>query len=247
MARKLDLRLITPVTTRGLRDLAEIAHLESADLGFSHSLIDTGPPSIESEFDEALSVPGTLARVLEAERAGVDAIIIDCMGDPGLKPARELVKVPVFGPAETSMHVAAMLGHRFSIVTVLESVRPMLGNLAQTYGVAGKLASVEVVDIPVLELGARMDEVRAGLAEKALHAVRHHHADAIVLGCTGFLGCATQIGGHLLARGYDIPVIDPIPTTVMVAAGLVRAGLRHSKKTYPTPAVKPLVGFDIAR
>lgn len=247
MARKLDIRLITPVTTRGLRDLAEIAHLESADLGFSHSLIDIGPPSIESEFDEALSVPGTLAKALEAERDGVDAIIIDCMGDPGLKPARELVQTPVFGPSETSMHVAAMLGHKFSVVTVLESVRPMLGNLAKIYGVAEKLASIEVVDIPVLELAARLDEVQEALADKALHAVRHQHADAIVLGCTGFLGCAGRITDRLLAAGYDVPVIDPIPTTVMVAAGLARVGLRHSKKTYATPTMKPMVGFDLGR
>lgn len=245
--RKLDIRLITPVTTTGIRDLAEIAHLESAELGFSHSLIDIGPPSIESEFDEALSVPGTLAKVLEAERAGVDAIIIDCMGDPGLKPARELVRTPVFGPAETSMHVAAMLGHRFSVVTVLESVRPMLGNLAKIYGVSEKLAGIEVLDIPVLELGARLEEVKAALAEKALHAVRHDHADVIVLGCTGFLGCAAQIAERLLAVGYDVPVIDPIPTTALLAAGLARAGLRHSKKTYATPTLKPMVGFDIGR
>lgn len=247
MARKLDIRLITPVTTTGLRDLGEIAHLESADLGFSHSLIDIGPPSIESEFDEALAVPGTLAKALEAERAGADAIIIDCMGDPGLKPVRELVKIPAFGPAETSMHVAAMLGHRFSIVTVLESVRPLLGNLARIYGVAEKLASIEVVDIPVLELATRLAEVKAGLADKALHAVRHAHADVIILGCTGFLGCAEQIGERLRAEGYDVPVIDPIPTTVMVAAGLARVGLRHSKKTYATPTMKPMVGFDIGR
>lgn len=247
MARKLDIRLITPVTTTGLRDLAEIAHLESADIGFSHSLIDIGPPSIESEFDEALAVPGTLAKALEAERAGVDAIIIDCMGDPGLKPARELVKVPVFGPCETSMHVAAMLGHRFSVVTVLESVRPMLSNLAKIYGVSEKLASVEVVDIPVLELMERLAEVQQGLADKALHAVRHDHADAIILGCTGFLGCADRISRHLLDHGYDVPVIDPIPTTVMVAAGIARVGLRHSKKTYATPPLKPMIGFDIGR
>ncbi|MFV3073559.1 aspartate/glutamate racemase family protein [Niveispirillum fermenti] len=247
MARKFDIRLITPVTTTGIRDLAEIAHLESADLGFSHSMIDIGPPSIESEFDDALAVPGTLAKALQAEREGVDAIVIDCMADPGLKPVRELVKVPVLGPSETCMHLASMLGHRFSIVTVLESVRPLLGNLARAYGVADRLASLEVVDIPVLELHARLEEVQEALAEKALLAVRHQHADVIVLGCTGFLGCADRISRRLLAEGYDIPVIDPIPATVLMAAGMVRAGLRHSKKAYATPVIKPLIGFTIDR
>src|SRR3546814_4706331 len=82
----------------------------------------------------------------------LDAVIIDCMGDPGLKAAREVVSIPVLGPSETAMHLAAMLGHRFSIVTVLDSVVPMIDNLAKLYGMADKLASIRVIDIPVLDL-----------------------------------------------------------------------------------------------
>src|SRR5690606_5773638 len=122
-----------------------IAHLAGPDLRFTHSLLDRGPPSIESLYDEALAVPDTLVKVVVAERAGADAIVIDCMGDPGLKPARERVSVPVLGPAESAMHFAAMLGQTFSIVTILDSVRPMLTDLARLYGVHEKLASIRVV------------------------------------------------------------------------------------------------------
>ncbi|MES2045744.1 MAG: aspartate/glutamate racemase family protein [Pseudomonadota bacterium] len=239
------IHLITPVTTREIRNLDEIAHLASPTLSFTHSFLDRGPPSIECEYDEALAVPDTIVRAIEAERDGADAIIIDCMGDPGLKPAREAVRIPVLGPGETSMHLAAMLGQKFSIVTVLDSVRPMLVNAAKVYGVDEKLASVLVVNIPVLELEQRLGEVQQALAAKALDAIERDGADVIVLGCTGFLGCAAAIEKHLLAAGHDVPVIDPIPATVCVAEAIAKSGLRHSKRTYPVPRSKTIIGFDI--
>lgn len=238
------IHLITPITTRGIRNLDEIAHLSSPQLRFTHSLLDRGPPSIECEYDEALAVPDTILQAIAAERAGADAIVIDCMGDPGLKPCREVVKIPVLGPAECSMHLAAMLGQKFSIVTVLNSVKPMLGNLTRVYSVSEKLASILVVDIPVLEIEARFAELQLRLAETALLAVERDGADVIVLGCTGFLGCAAAIEEYLGNAGYDIPVIDPIPATVCVAEAIVKAGLRHSKRTYAHPRPKTVIGYE---
>ena len=148
----MHIHLITPIITEGVRTLDDVSPLMSDELSITQSLIATGPASIECEFDEAMSVPGIVVEALKAERAGCDAIIIDCMGDPGMKVAREMVSIPVLGPAETSMHVAAMLGHRFSVVTVLDAVVPMLENLATVYGVGGKLASVRSIGIPVLGL-----------------------------------------------------------------------------------------------
>lgn len=236
-------RVITPIVTEGIRTLDDIRAMESADLTVTHSLIDIGPASIESEFDGALAVPGLLAKAMEAERAGVDAVVIDCMGDPGLTAAREVLSIPVLGPAETSMHVAAMLGRSFSIVTVLESVRPMLDNLAKLYGVHEKLASIRVIDIPVLEIGLDLGKLQHALTEQAQLALDQDGADVIVLGCTGFFGCSEAIAHALAEHGSPAPVIDPIPAAVFTAAALVRAGLTHSKRTYAIPPKKLIKGF----
>lgn len=239
------IRVITPIVSSGVRSLDDIRALEGDGLKVTHSLIDIGPASIECEFDEAMSVPGLLAKGIAAQQEGVDAIVIDCMGDPGMKPLREVLTIPVLGPAETCMHLAAMMGGQFSIITVLESVRPMLENLAKIYGTYEKLASVRVVDIPVLHIGSDAGKLQASLAEQAKIAVEQDGASAIVLGCTGFFGCAEAIAASLKADGHDIPVIDPIPATVQTAAALTRVGLSHSKKTYATPPAKPLIGFDL--
>ena len=72
-------------------------------------------------------------------------------------------------------------------------------------------------------------------------------ADVIILGCTGFLGCADKIRQHLVAAKHDVPVIDPIPATFCMAEALVRSGLYHSKKTYPYFREKTFIGYEISR
>ena len=166
------------------------------------------------------------------------------MGDPGLKPARECVSIPVLGPCETAMHLASMLGHGFSVVTVLERIRPMIENQAKVYGVPDKLKSVRAVDIPVLDLEEDQTRVERVLTEQALIAVERDHADAIIFGCTGMLGCAAAVRRGLLAAGYNIPVIDPVPAAINVGAALLASDLSHSKTTYATPPRKSIVGYD---
>ena len=239
-----DVRVVTPITTWGFRDKSEFRALERPGLTISHVEIETGPASIECEYDEALAVPGTIARIVEAERDGCDAVVIDCMGDPGLASGRECVSIPVVGPCEAAMHVASMLGHTFSVVTVLKRLRAQFEHQVQIYGVRGKLASIRSVSIPVLELEKDLDRTKAALAEEAVRAVEDDGADAIIFGCTGMLGCADAVRQGLLARGYDVPVIDPVPWAVTVAAGLVEVGLSHSKITYEQPPVKAVIGYE---
>lgn len=239
------IRVVTPITTRGFRDLSEFRALEGPELEISHSEIDIGPASIECEYDEAMALPGTIAKIIEAERDGADAVVIDCMGDPGMKSGRECVSIPVVGPCESAMHVAAMLGHTFSVVTVLSRLRSLIENQAKSYGIFEKLASVRSVDIPVLELEENMNRTKDALAAEAVRAVEDDGADAIIFGCTGMLGCAEAVRSGLLKAGYDIPVIDPVPLAVRMAVALVDAGLSHSKITYALPPAKPVAGYDM--
>jgi allantoin racemase len=240
------IRVITPIVTQGFRDAEQFSTYAGPGTEISQVGIERGPASIECEFDECLAVPDTVAKALDAEQDGVDAVVIDCMGDPGVRPAREVVQILVLGPAETCMHVASMLGHRFSVVTVLDSVVPMLENQARVYGVADNMASARSVDIPVLELEEDRERTVKALVDESVKAVQDDGAHVVIFGCTGMMGCAAAVEEGLVARGLTgVPVIDPVPTTIQMAEGLVRAGLRHSKRTYPEPPVKRIVGFDV--
>ncbi|WP_405243182.1 aspartate/glutamate racemase family protein [Lentisalinibacter salinarum] len=243
--RKTIIQLITPIVTRGIRTLDEVEPFLRDDLEIRHSLIDQGPSSIESEFDEALSLPGTIRKAIDAERDGANAIIIDCMGDPGLHACREVVSIPVLGPCQTAMHVASTLGHRFAFITVLERLRPLIDNLVATYGLTHNYASFQAVDIPVLDISHSMEALNKALTGKAIAAIEEDHADYMILGCTGFLGCADAMSAALQEAGHDVPVIDPIPLAVHVADALVKTGLSHSKLAYPSPSVKQIDGYDM--
>jgi allantoin racemase len=77
------LRVVTPITTKGFMCADDFARIVRPDTVLSHVDLDHGPPSIESEFDEMLAAPETVAKIIEAERDGMDAVVINCMGDRG--------------------------------------------------------------------------------------------------------------------------------------------------------------------
>lgn len=194
--------------------------------------VPDGPTSIESAYEEYLSVPGTLQRVQAAERDGYDAAIVGCFGDPGVDAARELVEMCVVGPAEASMLFACTLGHSFSVITVLESVVAPLRHLAHRIGVAQKVASVRGVDIPVLDLGKDRARSVGRMIALGRRAVDEDGADALVLGCMsmGFLQAHEEI-----AAETGVPVVNPVYAALKMAEALRGAGLRHSKRAYPVP------------
>jgi allantoin racemase len=194
--------------------------------------LEKGPASIESMYDEYLSAPWTLEKVKLAEEQGFDAVIIDCMGDPALHAGREIVDIPVIGPAESSMAMASIIGQRFSVVTVLQSVVPIFHNMVAAYGFKDRFASVRSIDIPVLELD-REEEVKKELAVESRKAIDEDGADLIILGCTGMIGMAKGLEEEL-----GVPVIDPTAAALKMAESMVDLGFSHSKLTYPKPPDK---------
>jgi len=239
------IRVVAPVIATPLVPMVFEQYRAAArpDTEMSLATLDKGPPSIESRYDEALAVPDVIAKVARAELDGMDAVIIDCMGDPGLEAAREKVSIPVIGPAETSMHIAAMLAHRFSVVTVLDTLIPAFDHHALKTGLTSRLASVRTVGIPVLELHDHSRLLEA-LLNQSVRAVTDDGAHLLILGCTGMAGMVHGLVAGLEQHGIiDVPVIDPTVLAVKVAEAVVDLQLVHSKRTYPTPPEKEILGY----
>src|SRR5699024_8680300 len=170
----------------------EVKHYASDDSVGGVGSLDYGPESIESEYDEALCIPNFLEKAKEAEEAGYQGVISDCLADPGVKAAREILGIPVVGPGETAMHYASQLGGSFSIVTVLPNVVSMLENLSKVTGLNVRLASIRSVNIPVLEVQDK-ERLKEALYEEMVKAIEQDHAHSLVLGCTGFMGVAFEL------------------------------------------------------
>jgi len=192
-----------------------------------------GPSSIESKYEEYLSIPATMKLVMEMENKGYDAAILGCAGDPGLDAMREITtKMLVVGPGQTSMITGAMLGHKFSVITIEDSSIAGVHELAYKAGVLEKLASVVALKIPVLELGVNKGKSLERIIKISKKAVREDRADSLVLGCMsmGFLDVAEEI-----ERAVGVPVINPCKVGLKIAEALVGCGLMHSKTAFATP------------
>ncbi len=238
------IHIVAPITTPGLSRVEDFTDYAAPGTEVTVSILQEGPASIESQFDEAIAVPEVLRGVLDAQESGADAVIIDCMGDPGLGAAREIARIPVFGPGQTSMHVAALMALNFSILTTGASVEGIFHDLVRRYGMTDQVNSIRTVDVPVLELGAE-ELLRERLQRQAELAHDEDGAHAIILGCTGMRGWARMLQDHLAATGRTpIPVIDPIAATFSVAQALAGIGLAPSVRSYPSPPRKPGAGFE---
>jgi len=194
--------------------------------------VPQGPASIESMYEEYLSIPATAQRAVELEAEGWEAIILGCYGDPGLDALRELVSIPVIGPGEATALVAASLGHRFSIITITESVIAPTERQMRNVGVGEKLTSVRVVGIPVLELHHDRERTIRATVEQGRRAIEQDRADVLIVGCMsmGFLEIAEAAGQEL-----GVPFLNPARVSLKFAEALVGAGLTHSRRAYHVP------------
>ncbi len=189
------------------------------------------PETIESLYDEALLAPWNVEMAVEAERRGFDAVITGCAGDPGVEAAREMVSIPVIGPGEAAFHAAAMLGHRFSVLSPLDStVRPTQA-LVRHVGLAERCASVRPVNCSVTALRAGRPETLQAVLGVARRCIEDDGADVLVLACASM----SHVFGDRLAAAVPVPVINVLRVSLRVAEMLVGSRLAHSKVGYPTP------------
>ncbi len=194
--------------------------------------VPEGPASIESMYEEYLSIPATVRAAIALEQDGWDAIILGCYGDPGLDALRELISIPVVGPGEATALMAASLGHRFSIITITDSVIAFTERLVRNAGVGDKLASVRAIDIPVLELHDDREQTIDATIREGRRAIEEDRADTLILGCMsmGFLEVAEAVAPEL-----GVPVLNPGKSSLKFAEALVGAGVTHSRRAYLTP------------
>jgi len=191
----------------------------------------SGPASVESSVEEYLSIPGLIEAAPRLEAEGFDAMIVGCFGDPGLSAARELVDIPVVGPGQAAGHIAAQLGLRFAVLTVVDEVVPAMWRQMRVHGLEPFIADVRAVDVPVLELRDRTEEVLATLEGEANRSMAAG-ADAFVLGCMtmGFLDIA-----RALQERIGIPVINPVLASLKTAETMLALGVSSSRSAYPSP------------
>jgi allantoin racemase len=233
------IRIVVPIISDIFNEeiKKEAAQFKAPDTRIEVVNIDRGPASIESHYDEIVASVPIVEKVVQAEKDGAGGVFIDCFGDPGVDAARELVGIPVVGGFQPAALAAMLIARRWSVVTVLKNVLPMIGDLARRMGIGGSLASVRDIDTPVLELQDKkvLHERLLGEIEKAVNL---DGAEAVVLGCTGMMGLARSLAESMARKGTPVPVVDPTAAAIGYLELLARSGLSQSRLAYMKPPDK---------
>ena len=198
-----------------------------------------GPLSIESTVEEEWSAIGVMKLVAERED-DFDAFVIGCFGDPGITAARELTDTPVVGPAAASFHTADQLADRFSCITILDSTQPFTRRLVHEYGLGENLASVPVVEAPVLEIDHSSDALVDDMIAAGRTAVKEDGAGALVPGCMSL--SFMQVHDEI-ADAVGVPFVDPVTVGLETASTWARHGITHSRKSFPSADRSKLEGL----
>lgn len=194
---------------------------------------ESGPPSIESHYDEAMSVPGLLAAIRRGEEHGADGYVVACFGDPGLDAAREIAGGPVIGIAEAAMHTASHLGRGFSVVTTLGRTIGRARELADRYGMQQFCRGIHACELPVLDLDTDPDALKI-VTEACRQAIDADGSDVVVLGCAGMADMCGAISAEV-----GVPVVDGVSAATLTVQSLVAMGLATSKRgEYAPPPEK---------
>lgn len=181
------------------------------------TLATEGAPEFIDYFeDDAEALPGMIQIIKENEETA-DAFVIACHCDPNLAILRQISKKPVIGIGEASMHMATMLGGRFSVLSTDKHSVTHKEDLIHEYGLDHFCSSVRVTDPSITdELEAYIDAGKAALEED--------YAEVIVLGCAGLCELTQK-----LTEALHVPVLDGVVCGLIMAEGMVRAGLSTSK------------------
>lgn len=233
--------VINPNTTEAMTaDIGEQARRYArGDVEIEEISPSWGPRSIEGHYEDYLAAAATVETIRQ-RAADYDGVIIACYGDPGLYAAREVSPVPVVGIAEASMLMACTVAHKFSIVTVLPRILPLLEDLVRHVGMESRCASIRSTSLSVLDIERDPTLAEREITAEAKRAVAEDRAEAILLGCAGMGPLDKAIEPQV-----GVPVLDGVACAVTMLEGVLDYGLETSRAAaFKEPEPKEIVPYQ---
>lgn len=188
---------------------------------------------------------GILNKIIRAEEQGYDGAVIGCYNDIGLREAREMCNFPVYGVFETSVHLACMLGDRFSGVAINEKQARLYGRIVREYGVKDKALPFAAINTSLEEVLRFVDQPGPLIKrfKEAAQKVASEGAEVIIPAC----GILNVVMAKDKIREIDGAVVlsDGYAVVLKFAEAMIRLyreiGLTTSKKlSYASPSKEHL-------
>ena len=237
-----------------LKNYDQIHHL-LADIEWDWhpgALTTYGDWQVENYEEFCHSAAARLAVVREACASGkYNGIVLLGGGEPGFQPAREIARR--FGIAVTScafaqMHVATMLGNKFSVIDLAENHSSYYQSLIIQHRFIERCASIRNLQMPhprpgypdlhhgkqkeKVLAGERSEMLEAAVAE-AVAAIEEDGAEVITFGCSGLFWMQPFLEKRLHEIGWEVPVLEGYRCAIELAKLMVDLGLNASGLAFP--------------
>lgn len=195
--------------------------------------LEKGRRAKETPVDGAITLREEVQAILQAQQDGYDALLVGCYLDVGVQEGRTLADMPVFGVAETSLRVCAMLGDRVGILTTSPYAKRGIESNLRRWGME-RLACVRCLGMPVEQVFSAEPEQLAGAVSQAvLEMIEKDHITVTTFGSGALYRVYELVQKQLLDRGYDLPIVNSNRAAIEIVRALTRLGLKQSRRTYP--------------
>jgi Asp/Glu/hydantoin racemase len=235
------LLLINPNITARMTEamVAEARRYASPSTEITAVTAEFGTEYVENRAEAAIASHAVLD-LLAKHAAGCDAAIICAFGDPGLAAAREFADIPVVGIEESAILAAWMLGRRYSIICLTPRLRTWYIECAQEHGLAGRLASVRALNLPIADITRAKEQLRDRLVEQCMAAIEQDDAEVIIFGGGPIAGLAREARDTI-----PVPCLDGVSCAVRMAEALVALDPRPPQRgSFARPPAKPAQGLS---
>jgi Asp/Glu/hydantoin racemase len=150
--------VIRPVQRDGQGIVKTNTHATFKNTIIDHTFLETGPDVIDSTTDAINAEQFVKQKAIWAQKQGYDAVVIDCMYDPGIKSLKKNLQIPIVGTKEAVLEVTKKLNKTAHFVYP--------------------------EGIPILELENRKKEVIQKLT-KQIQKIHSQNPNSIyIIGCT---------------------------------------------------------------
>ena len=222
---------------------AELARREEAmrasappgvQLGFGYLDGSVYRPGL-TNLHRALVAPVVARSVQQAEADGYAAVVPYGTLDLGVEESRHVVDIPVVGPGRTVANVATMLADRFVVLCYDQPHVVMQQTLLRAWRVDASVTSIRHVDIEIVDMLRRVDELRERFVAVARDAVEREGAQVVVP--MGMTMVPVLMSAVELSEAVGVPVLDPLALALHMAATLARTGVTNSRAAYPAASL----------
>ena len=172
-----------------------------------------------------------------AEREGYDAVVPLGMLDLGVDGGRSAVDIPVVGPLQATLHIAAQVGENFGIICYHPSAIARHRAQTRAYGMEHWIAGRRASGFYLQQIAANKNAMIESFLMAARALIDQDGADVIIP--QGITQCPVQMKPDWLSKELGVPVVEGIGAPIRLAALLVSLGLKQSRVRWQKSGSQP--------